>query len=169
MKSIFGVLVITSCLIGAPAAAATKYWITRATTCSTFTNTAPPGTGNRTGNDALRAFTDRTTYGYCSVKLPDNATIKSGRAYGSDTSIQTMTFSIRKANYCSEAYASIATWSSTDNNADPACTQAQWTSAIVTEAVDNLNNTYYFYFQIPYALSPELLRLWNVEIAYDVP
>jgi hypothetical protein len=35
--------------------------------------------------------------------------------------------------------------------------------------VNNSTNSYYFYFEIPYALDPDLLRLWNVEIQYEVP
>jgi hypothetical protein len=153
---------------GSNANAVTKYWITRAATCSTYNTHQQPGVGNRTGRDALQAYTDRRTFGYCDVKLPDNATIKSGRAYGSDTSLQQMTFSVRKASYCAEDYTAIVTWSSTDNVEEPACTQAQWVSAIVTEAVDNANNAHYFYFEIPYAVEPDLLRLWNVEIQYQV-
>ena len=151
-------------------AATTKYWITRAATCSTYSSASPPGTGNlKQPKDSLRAFTDRTTYGYCDVKLPDNATIKSGRAYGSDTSIQTMSFAVRKSQYCAEAFSDIVAWSSTNNSAEPICTSAQWTSATVTEAVNNSTNSDYFYFEIPYALDPDLLRLWNVEIQYEVP
>lgn len=115
-----------------------------------------------------RSLTERPTD--TATIVPDNATIKRGRAYGSDTnSVLNMTFSIRKALYCSESFTAIATWTSTDNVANPTCIQATWASGALAEAVSNTANTYYFYFEIPYSLNEDNLRLWNVEIEYEVP
>ncbi|MEZ4465633.1 MAG: hypothetical protein R3F60_18660 [bacterium] len=104
------------------------------------------------------------------MKLPEGATIRWGRAYGSDTSLQAMSFALRRATFCSEAYSDIVAWSSTDNAADPVCTAAGWTNAVqLNEVVNNSQYTYWFYFMIPYSLQPDALRLWNLEIEYQVP
>lgn len=78
-------------------AATTKYWVTRVVACTTYTDADfPRKSGNLTGSDALRAYFNQKTYGYCDVKLPDN-------------------------------------------------------------------------FEIPYAEDEDDLRLWNIEIMYEVP
>ncbi|MEZ4468987.1 MAG: hypothetical protein R3F43_32280 [bacterium] len=124
-----------------------------------------------TNKDALKARGDGWTVGYCDVKLPDDATIRWGRAYGADgNALQAISFALRKALYCSEDYSDIATWTSTDNGEDPSCTTAGWTNANqLNDAVSNSTYTYWFYFSIPYSLDPDNLRLWNLEIEYQVP
>ncbi|MBI5526755.1 MAG: hypothetical protein HY897_10520 [Deltaproteobacteria bacterium] len=119
--------------------------------------------GSSTVASTTTTGTIASTHLICPETLPDNATITQLVIYGYDNTANGYIYScLYKSDDLSSGGTAIACVSSTTVG------QTAWLSSLVSEAVDNVNNTYYVSSYVTPGQDIEL-KIYTVEVRYTTP